>query len=69
MNEKVGDGEGNGDEEEEQHQVDGEVPAEVAGAAVHEADDLEDDQLEHGAGEGDDGAEDELHPAVVNLGD
>lgn len=67
MNEKVRDGEGNGDEEKEQHEVDAQVPAKVAGTRVHEAHNFEDDQLKHGAREGDDRAEDDLHPTVVDL--
>ena len=59
--------EGGEDHHHEQHRVDGKVPPEVARPNVEEVNDLEYDQLEHGAGEAEVDAEDELDHPVVEL--
>ena len=55
------------DDHHEEHGVDGDVPPEVAGVDVEKVDNLEDDQLEHGAGEAEIDTEDELDDPVVEL--
>ena len=64
---KEDDVEGGEDHHHEQHRVDGKVPPEVSRPNVEEVDDFKDDQLEHGAGEAEVDAEDELDDPVVQL--
>ena len=59
--------EGGEDHHHEQHRVDGKVPPEVPRTDVKKVNNLEDDQLEHGAGEAEVDAEDELDRSVMEL--
>ena len=59
--------EGGEDHHHEEHGIDGKVPPEVSRPNVEEVDNLEDDQLKHGAGEAEVDAEDELDHPVVEL--
>ena len=66
-NDKVKNVEGCENDDHEKHGVDGGVPVKVATANIQYVGDLEDDELEHCAGEGKVDAKDELNDIVVEL--